>query len=286
MAESQAQIHKMQARLEQRSRMFVARMRKTRLAHAFETLVDRIACLKGHRFCCTRLLQRLKNMKLAQAFEMMVKKVEEARNRKQKVIVVLTRWRNSILVFVWDCWQEKLAARVRHKELEYVIAVQRERDEVAVQRDEATRRVSELSQQLYTADELVRNVAKVSQEDCDKDHGNEDTKFAIQALEQECMRVHERLEQHSKIVITRLIVKSMQHCSMYRPMLTGMTSWKLVQNDKFSACLRIRSVCRQNCRPQETAPSVNASASSVKSSNLKENHQFLATHVLTFYCSA
>jgi hypothetical protein len=214
-------------------------------------------------------------MKLAQAFEMMVKKVEEARDHKQKMLVVLTRWRNSILVFVWDCWQEKLAARVRHKELQYVIALQRERDEVAMQRDEATRRVSELSQQLYTADELVRNVAKLSQEDCDKHHGNEDTKFAIQALEQECMRVHERLEQHSKIVITRLIVKSMQNCSMYRPIITGMTSWKLVQNDKFSACLRIRSVCRQNCRPQETALSVNASASSVKSSNLKEDIIFL-----------
>ena len=69
---------------------------------------------------------------------------------------------------------------MRHKELEYVIALQRERDEVAV----------------HTADELVRNVAKLSQEDCEKDHGNEDTKFAIQELEQECMRVHERLEQH------------------------------------------------------------------------------------------
>ena len=97
-----------------------------------------------------------------------------------------------------------------------------------------------------TADELVRNVAKLSQEDCDKDHGNEDTKFAIQALEQECMRVHERLEQHSKSVITRLIVKSMQNCSMYRPIITGMTSWKLVQNDKFSACLQSRETDPRN----------------------------------------
>jgi hypothetical protein len=259
----ETQCAKMQERLQRQCRMMIVRMLKAHVAHAFAAFMEGCAGLKTQRLAgyarnqkMRVVLRKLQGSALGKSLDRWLQHVLVTRVRNKKMRVVIRWLKGFALGKALDCWlQHVLVARVRSQKMRVVIrklqgSALRKALDCWLQYEGGQRRQEEQKGEAETAEDedssnlqfmgfqvlVLRRLCRSSQR-------------ARQALEVEFLKIHDRLEQQSRRVMTRMITRQLavafetflekiQHYKQQRHMLERRVLC-CIQSSKISAAFEM-----------------------------------------------